>query len=443
MKCPYCHQTHPDDALFCTVTGWSLAVVPPAGVVTDRSSKTCPNCGKQVTYEMNFCVHCGGSLKSKSPEKLLKAEKTRVPSKREGVGIKILIAVIIFSFALILSGLYLAGIIPARIMGFSFNHTPIASLDAPISQSTVVLEIGEAALADPTISTKTLSTKEAVTAMADNNIVALPIETIVPETKKMVISVNEIDQAEMVFIPTGEFVMGSDPETDRYFWGSESPPHTVQMDGYWIYRYEVTNAMYQLCDDADVCSRPKSTASRTRDSYYGNPEYDNYPVIHVTYGDASTYCNWVGGRLPTEAEWERAARGDEGDRTFPWGDTAAEGIQANFCDYGCPESGGSHNQQDGYGETAPVGSYPAGISPFGLFDVAGNVWEWVFDYFSDDYYVVSPDENPIGPATSAYRVIRGGGWSNPSSGVRVVQRSGLSPSKNLDTLGFRCALDGD
>lgn len=254
---------------------------------------------------------------------------------------------------------------------------------------------------------------------------------------------NEKDQAEIVFIPAGEFLMGSDSENDPYFWGAESPSHTVYLDGYWIYRYEVTNKMYRDCVAAGKCPMPQQTYSRTRDEYYNNPDYDDFPVIYVTYADAASYCKWAGGRLPTEAEWERAARGDKDSRTFPWGNTPASDTQANFCDRGCPAQDSEGNKDDGYRDTSPVGNYLAGMSPYGLFDVAGNVWEWVLDYYSPTYYRLSAEKNPRGPQYTTTRVIKGGGWNNQSLGVRVVQRIGQIPEMGFDTLGFRCAVDAE
>ena len=270
-----------------------------------------------------------------------------------------------------------------------------------------------------------------------------PTNTVTSQPIIADLKINEIDQAEIVLIPAGEFLMGSDPDTDPYFWGAEAPSHRVYLDGYWIYRYEVTNAMYQACVSAGACPLPISNKSRTRDDYYRNPDYSNYPVINVSYTSALSYCRWIGGRLPTEAEWERAARGDNDERLFPWGSSPADGNQANFCDRGCQGEIEDNDKDDGYRDTAPIGSYPDGISPFGLYDMAGNVWEWTMDYFQSAYYQVSPEKNPGGPQSSKYRVIRGGGWNNPASGVRIVQRAGAQPDTGLYTLGFRCVMDAE
>jgi formylglycine-generating enzyme required for sulfatase activity len=193
--------------------------------------------------------------------------------------------------------------------------------------------------------------------------------------------INPADQAELVLIPAGNFFMGSDSSYDPYFWGAESPIHQVYLDAFWIYRTEVTNAMYTDCVSEQACPRPDYARSSTQSNYYGNPEYADYPVVFVSWRDASAYCLWAGGSLPTEAQWEKAARGTD-DRIFPWGSTPPSGQQANYCDASCPESWRDGSQNDGYSDTAPAGNYPAGASPYGVLDMAGNVWEWVFDWFS-------------------------------------------------------------
>jgi formylglycine-generating enzyme required for sulfatase activity len=239
--------------------------------------------------------------------------------------------------------------------------------------------------------------------------------------------VNQMDGAELALIPAGEFTMGSEPKSDPYFWGAEYPPHQVALQDYWIYRTEVTNAMYLFCVQSRGCPELPQSISRTRPEYYGNPQYDNYPVIYVSYLGATAYCQWARGRLPTEAEWEKAARGSDG-RLYPWGQDPPSIEQANFND-------------NSYQDTAPVGSFPAGASPYGLLDMAGNVWEWVFDWFSTDYYQSSPSLNPQGPESGTNHVIRGGSWFNPEDALRTVTRASLKPGSVLDTVGFRCAID--
>jgi formylglycine-generating enzyme required for sulfatase activity len=259
---------------------------------------------------------------------------------------------------------------------------------------------------------------------------------LVIDTKK-----NAIDSMMMVFIPVGEFLMGSDPETDPYYWGAEGPSHKVYVDSFWIYQTEVTNAMYQACVEDKGCPRPLRNESRMVQDYYTNPNYANYPVIQVSWVYADAYCKWAGGRLPREAEWEKAARGVDG-RLFPWGNDGINANLASFCGTNCPEAI-REKVDDGFREIAPVGSFPEGASPYGALDMAGNVWEWVFDYFSTGFYQIAPYDNPKGPLSGSRRVIRGGSWGNPLSGLRTVARTSIPPSDGLDTIGFRCVLVND
>ena len=242
----------------------------------------------------------------------------------------------------------------------------------------------------------------------------------------------------MVYVPEGEFLMGS-ADSDADASSDEKPQHTVYLDAYWIDKTEVTNAMYALCVQAGVCSPPSSTGSSTRSSYYGDPQYDNYPVINVSWNDATAYCEWAGGRLPTEAEWEKAARGTDG-RVYPWGNENVAGNLLNFCDSNCQYDWADKTVDDGYADTAPVGSYPDGASPYGALDMAGNVWEWVNDWYGSSYYGNSPSENPAGPSSGDARVLRGGSWYFYVSSVRAAGRGGYEPALRVIDFGFRCSL---
>lgn len=253
---------------------------------------------------------------------------------------------------------------------------------------------------------------------------------------------NPKDGAILVNIPASEFWMGSESEWDPYFWGAESPSHKVFLDAFWIYQTEVTNAQYQQCVDARACHKPELTNSETRREYYGNPQYDDYPVIFVSYTHAVSYCNWAGAKLPTEAQWEKAARGT-GKDLFPWGNDLPDGNLTNYCDVNCTESYRDKSNDDGYRDTAPVGNYPTGKSPYGIYDMSGNVWEWVFDYFSAGFYQESMYENPRGPASSNTRVVRGGSFMNDETGLRTVARYYQDPSRAKNFLGFRCVINED
>jgi formylglycine-generating enzyme required for sulfatase activity len=240
------------------------------------------------------------------------------------------------------------------------------------------------------------------------------------------------DGAEMVKIPAGCFKMGSTES-------GEKPVHEVTLSAYCIDKYPVTNAQYRKFCDATGRDYPPDPGFSSMPSYF--TKMPEYPVVNVSWGDARAYCEWAGKRLPTEAEWEKAARGTDG-RKYPWGNDEPDGTQCNLADRRSGLSWADKKVDDGFAQTSPVKQYPAGASPYGAMDMAGNVWEWCNDWYADDYYKKSPAENPRGPDAGSSRVLRGGSCSNEARDLRCAYRDRSEPSSRDGSIGFRCAVDG-
>jgi len=240
----------------------------------------------------------------------------------------------------------------------------------------------------------------------------------------------------MLYIPAGDFLMGS-ADADSAANDDEKPQHKVYLDAFWIDRTEVTNAQFRKCVEASVCQAPTTCDWGDPTPTYNDDAKSDHPVVCVDWNQAKAYCEWAGAHLPTEAEWEKAARGTDG-RIFPWGNTFDDS-KVNFCDRNCEFDHKDTDADDGYALTAPVGSYPAGASPYGALDMAGNVREWVADWYDGSYYVHSPVNNPEGPDSGDFRVMRGGSWYPDWSGVRAAGRSSRDPGNTASGTGFRCA----
>jgi len=267
------------------------------------------------------------------------------------------------------------------------------------------------------------------------------------------------DGMPIVYVPAGSFTMGTDQGSSF----DANPAHEVNLNAFWIDQVEVSNGMYAICVQNGACQPPSNYSSPTRASYFNNPDYVDYPVIYVSWDQAKSYCGWAGGRLPTEAEWEKAARGIY-QRPYPWGENI-DCTKSNY--YEC-------NLND----TSGVWSNPAGASPYLALNMVGNVSEWVMDWYDQFYYSKSPKDNPQGPANDVlgYRVLRGGSYkvpqnisfkppanekatlslvsSNlPSTGINSPSYGGgcpgtglstyahgrCAPSIQFDDIGFRCA----
>lgn len=243
-------------------------------------------------------------------------------------------------------------------------------------------------------------------------------------------------KAEMVMVPAGEFLMGSDKKMDRLAYRSEIPQHRVYLDAFEIGKYEVTALEYLKF----VLATNRSPQLDWR--YDGGNFQDSmahHPIMHVTWYDADAYCKWAGQRLPTEAEWEKAARGSDG-RLFPWGQEYAGPTRANFGRTGL--SGPVRDRPERlllYPPIISVDKYENALSPYGLYQTIGNVAEWVADWYNPDYYKTAHDRNPQGPETGTQKAFRGGGWMDSTTTMRVAMRNGTDPNTKINWLGFRCA----
>ncbi len=267
------------------------------------------------------------------------------------------------------------------------------------------------------------------------------------------------DDAAMVYVPAGEFIMGSQAD-DPNAYNNEKPQHTITLDSYWIDQTEVTNAMFtRFIEETGYQTEAEQAGyglvyspltdnwEKTDGASWKHPigpgnnitSLNHYPVVQVSWNDADAYCKWADRRLPTEAEWEKAARGTDG-RQYPWGNDF-NGENLNYCDTNCIMINNQDTStNDDYLDLAPIGIYPEGSSPYNALDMSGNVWEWVGDWFDEAYYQTTPSSNPLGPETGTYRTLRGGSWSNGNIFVRNAVRTGSLPNETIDNLGFRCAM---
>ena len=260
-----------------------------------------------------------------------------------------------------------------------------------------------------------------------------------PEGKKLAAERIKLPaHDEMVLVPAGPFLMGSDKKADSKAYLAEMPQHTVHLDAYEIDKHEVTTVQFLKF----VLAKDRAPLIDWR--YDGGNFQDtmvNHPVMHVSWQDAADYCAWAGKRLPTEAEWEKAARGGDG-RIYPWGNQPAGLSRSNFGRSGL--SGPVRDRPERlmlYPPIISVDKYENAVSPYGVFQMAGNVAEWVADWYDKDYYKTAPDKNPKGPEKGTQRAFRGGSWIDSTPSVRVAQRNGTEPNTRMNWLGFRCARD--
>jgi formylglycine-generating enzyme len=235
-------------------------------------------------------------------------------------------------------------------------------------------------------------------------------------------SKEEPIQEEMITIPAGSFIRGT---TSGGF--DEQPQRSIVLDTFSIDRYEVTNHQYQqfILATGHRKSGPPSRYAKS----IGKMRGMNQPVVYVSWDDATEYCRWKGKRLPTEAEWEKAMRGTDG-RLWPWGNKEQ------------PNGANWARVQDGHEVSGRVGSFQTDKSPYGVMDGAGNVMEWVADWYDEIYYKKSPDQNPQSPEHGTYRVLRGGGYTTTGADIRITSRNKMMPDFRDETIGFRCAISG-
>jgi len=308
--------------------------------------------------------------------------------------------------------------------------------------------------------------KKTATATADQALVistpteefAVPPTDITEPTAYPLRSLDDFD-VPMVLVSAGPFMMGtssaealkecqkvnSSLNCEAFYFGDEEPVRTVTLDyDFYMDQYEVTNERYDACVTAGVCDSPWNFNIAQGVPYFRNAQYTQYPVVNVTWDAANTYCEWRNGRLPTETEWEKAARGPEDARKYPWGENL-EDTRANFCDRFCGNSWANHAFSDGYPYTAPVGTFTNGASPYGVEDMAGNVSEWVADLYGP---------YPDGEADTGSdfygqeRIRRGGSWYSLGSDLRVSRRDKnlpepyiIDPNAELGKIGFRCVRE--
>lgn len=236
----------------------------------------------------------------------------------------------------------------------------------------------------------------------------------------------------MTLIPEGAYEMGSQQSAselnlmdiinpDRHALGPEDPAHIIYVDAFYIDIYEVTNKNYREFVEATNARKP---------AFWKIVDFNGskHPVVGISWKEANSYCQWHKKRLPTEAEWEKASRGKR-SITFPWGESSPNKTRLNY-----------NNQ---IGKTVPVGSYETGKSDYGVYDLSGNVAEWVWDWHDAEYYIFSPKKNPRGPNKGKYKVIRGGNWRNNKKDVRLTYRNATVPNIRNKTIGFRCVADID
>ncbi len=426
MKCPHCGQEHPDDSLSCPVTGNRIAAF------------ECPNCGQVVMAGSESCPYCATSFIP------LAASPATGPAGWFSIPHAPTWLWIVLGMAgalVVISG--------GVLLFWNGVFSPPAQ-PAPPTQSLPAISTQAAASPTATGSPAAASATPAPSASPSPVSAAPPACTAVGQTWT-----RPGDQMEMVCVPAGSFQIGMSKCTFTGC-GGEVGGGSVNLEAYWIDQTEVTNRMFTLFTDATgfITGAERGGASEVNgitDPVFGanwrHPQgpdssisgLDDHPVVQANWYAADAYCKWAGGSLPTEAQWEKAARDTDG-RLFPWGNELPKDVYLNAADSNLPVAWARSDMNDGYRYTAPVGSYPAGVSPYGALDMAGNAWEWTRSLFKNYPYITNDGRELAGqPAAGDRLVMRGGSWYDDYGSVRSTLRYGGKPDQAHDAVGFRCA----
>ncbi|MBM3332195.1 zinc-ribbon domain-containing protein [candidate division WOR-3 bacterium] len=381
---------------------------------------TCPECGAKVKDDEAKCFYCGTRLREE-PKPTPQPRPTFVPPTEVTTpspsGSHVWIWGVVALVVVVL--LVIAGVIVSSVQQYQSRWRPVPETAEVVQSTPATRSDAEQPVREqkrPAVSPKPLVKKQS--RPDDETPRASGMTSVRTNSQGYEEYRWEKDGATVIKIPAGTFTMGSTVYSD------EEPVHQVYLDEYYIDKYEVTNRQYKRFCDSTGRSWPPDPGFPGMSNYFTS--FPDCPVVYVSWEDAAAYCTWAGKRLPTEAEWEKAARGTDG-RKYPWGSSApGAGGLCRYIEF-----------VDCY--PAPVGSYERGASPYGCMDMAGNVWEWCSDWLDASYYGRSPDSNPAGPSSGSGRVYRGGSWNGDDNWLRCSMRNFHNPWYRSCKLGFRCA----